>query len=122
KQEFASELRRSATNAEHRLWSLLRNRQLGGLRFRRQQPIGPYVVDFYCSAAKLIVELDGDQHGEDRHVRYDADRTRWLTAHGYRVLRFSNGVFLQNPNTVFEGIWNALDDSGVPLPKPPSAV
>ena len=63
KHERAHELRASATESERRLWSLLRRKQMAGLRFRRQQTIGPYIVDFYCSATKLIVELDGDQHG-----------------------------------------------------------
>ncbi|HEY0282093.1 MAG TPA: endonuclease domain-containing protein [Rhizomicrobium sp.] len=122
KQGLASELRNSATDAERKLWSKLRSKQFAGLRFRRQQPIGPYIADFYCSAAKLVVELDGDQHGDDRHVQYDAVRTRWLSTQGYRVLRFPNGEFLRNPQAVLDGIWNALNDSGIPLPKPPSAV
>ena len=97
KHERAHELRASATESERRLWSLLRRKQMAGLRFRRQQTIGPYIVDFYCSAAKLVVELDGDQHGVDGHLRYDETRTRWLTANGCRVLRFSNTELLQGP-------------------------
>src|SRR5437763_12667558 len=99
KRERARELRSSATEPERRLWSLLRRKQMAGLRFRRQQTIGPYIVDFYCSAAKLVVELDGDQHGADEHLRYDEARTRWLTANGCRVLRFSNTELLQEPQS-----------------------
>lgn len=122
KQEQASQLRNAATDAERKLWSMLRNKQFGGLRFRRQQPIGPYIVDFFCSPAKLIVELDGDQHGEDRNVLYDEARTRWLSARGYSILRFPNGEFLKHPEIVVESIWNALESSAIPLPKPPKAV
>jgi len=122
KRVLAARLRDSATDAERKLWSVLRGHQVAGLRFRRQQPIGPYVVDFYCSAAKLIIELDGDQHGEDRHVRYDAARTQWLLARGYRVLRFPNGEFLKTPQIVLDGIAHVLEARAVPLPKPPKAV
>jgi adenine-specific DNA-methyltransferase len=99
------------------MWSLLRRRQLQELRFRRQQPIGPYIVDFFCPAAKLIVELDGGQHGEDEAVIYDLARTEWLEAQGYRVLRFWNLDFLKNPEVVLEGIWRAILESGTPLPE-----
>jgi very-short-patch-repair endonuclease len=118
KRERARQLRSSATDAERSLWSLLRKKQMAHLRFRRQQAIGPYIVDFYRSAAKLVVELDGDQHGEDRHLRYDEARTRWLGANDYRVLRFANTDFLRNPQRVLDGIWHAIRESGVPLPEP----
>ena len=118
KHERAHELRASATDSERKLWSLLRRKQMAGLRFRRQQTIGPYIVDFYCSAAKLIVELDGDQHGVDGNLHYDEARTRWLTANGCRVLRFSNAELLQGPQSVLDGIWRAIRESGVPLPEP----
>lgn len=122
KQKFAADLRNSATDAERKLWSMLRRKQFAGLRFRRQQPVGRYILDFYCSAAKLVIELDGGQHSEDRRVAYDEVRTRWLSEHGYRVLRFSNSEFLKNPEIVFDGIWDALKGCVGPLPKPPSAV
>jgi very-short-patch-repair endonuclease len=101
---FAKSLRTNATDAERILWSLLRTRQLGGLRFRRQQPIGPYIVDFFCPSAKLIVELDGSQHGTDQAVSYDDDRTRFLQARGYRVLRFWNADVMKNRDSVMEAI------------------
>src|SRR5437870_7614479 len=85
----ARELRLNATECERKLWALLRKKQFAGLRFRRQQPLGPYIADFFCSAAKLIVEPDGSQHGLDENIAYDEARTAWLTVRGYRVLRFS---------------------------------
>jgi len=78
---LARKLRRTPTDAEIRLWSRLRRKQLEGFRFRRQHPLGPYVVDFFCAAAKLIVEVDGGQHANDGDAR-----TRWLAARGYRVI------------------------------------
>ena len=117
KQTLAARLRDDATDAERKLWAMLRRGQVAGLRFRRQQPIGPFVVDFYCSAAKLIVELDGDQHGDDEHAQYDAARTQWLSAHGYRVLRYPNGEVLKNPQIVLDGVAHVLEISAVPLPE-----
>jgi very-short-patch-repair endonuclease len=92
------------------------------LRFRRQQPLGPYIADFYCSAAKLVIELDGDQHGTDENIAYDEARTTWLTKRGYRVLRFSNEEFLKQRNAVTDTISRAIVETGIPLPEPPSAV
>ena len=84
----ARSLRRKATPPEQILWSVLRGRRLAGLKFRRQEPIGPYVVDFCCRRLKLIVELDGMSHDEsgDR----DEVRKRWLEEQGYRVIRVTN--------------------------------
>ncbi len=92
----AQELRRNQTRAEARLWSALRNRQLSGLKFRRQVPLGPYVVDFFCLSAALVVEVDGGQHGAPDGRSQDARRTRWLEAQGYRVIRFWNNEVLEN--------------------------
>jgi len=117
KRRTARSLRESATECERKLWSMLRGKQMAHLRFRRQQPIGPYVADFFCPAAKLIVELDGGQHGEDDAVAYDEARTRWLEAQGYRVLRFWNIEFLKESEAVLETIWRAIVESGVPLPE-----
>ena len=86
---YSRELRANATNAEGRLlWSFLRNRQLGGLKFRRQHPFGPYVADFFCREARIVIELDGDHHGGDLERRNDARRTAYFRARGIRVLRF----------------------------------
>jgi very-short-patch-repair endonuclease len=116
KKTLARQFRADATDAERRLWALLRRKQIAGLRFRRQHPIGPYIVDFCCSAAKLIVELDGSQHGEPRNIAYDAARDKWLTARGYRVLRFANVDFLKESEAVLDEICRAILQSGAPLP------
>lgn len=86
--ERARQLRSSLTPAEVVLWQHLRLHQLGGFKFRRQHPIGRFIVDFYCAEHKLAVELDGDSHAQQ--VEYDAARTKWLEQHGYRIVRFSN--------------------------------
>lgn len=98
-------LRRNATDAEARLWSRLRNRQLAGHKFRRQQPIGPYIADFACPEAMLVVELDGGQHRPET----DAARTASLEQQGYTVLRFWNNDALGNPEGVLETILRWLD-------------
>ena len=116
KRTFAKFLRANATTAERRLWSLLRGKQLSSLRFRRQQPVGPYVVDFFCPAAKLIIELDGSQHGTDEAGVYDEERTRFLNASGYRVLRFSNGDVLRDSQMIVDTIRHAIREHG-PLPE-----
>jgi very-short-patch-repair endonuclease len=72
-------------------------------------------VDFYCSAAKLIVELDGGQHSEERNLAYDEARTRWLATNGYRVLRFTNVEFLADPDRLMESIWRTVKE---PIPSP----
>ncbi len=86
----ARELRSAMTRHESALWARLRRRQLGGLRFRRQHPIPPYVADFCCVEHRLVVELDGSQHSDDAQKAHDADRTEAMRREGYRVLRFSN--------------------------------
>ena len=106
KRAFAKSLRVNATEPERRLWARLRAGRLDGLHFRRQQVIGPYVADFFCASAKLIVELDGGQHGEDEIVVRDEARTRFLESRGYRVLRFWNHEFLKDPEAVLEAIWH----------------
>ncbi len=122
KRDFAHDLRAQPTDAERKLWARLRSKQMSQLRIRRQQTIGPYVADFYCPAAKLIVELDGGQHAEDRNVSYDAARTLWLESKGLRVIRFTNEDVLKRIDIVLEGIWRAVVESGCPLPEPPAAV
>ena len=97
---FARTLRRNATDAETKLWHDLRNRQLGGLKFRRQATIGYHVVDFLCAEKRLVVELDGGQHTPER----DAARTAQLEALGYRVIRFWNNDALGNTDGVLETI------------------
>ncbi len=98
----AQELRQPQTPAESRLWSRLRNRQLGGFKFRRQHPIGRLIVDFYCAACRLVIEIDGDSHEEQ--VEYDLARTEWLNDQGYRVIRFSNRDVYHHIDAVLKAI------------------
>jgi very-short-patch-repair endonuclease len=113
----ARRLRRDQTDAERKLWFRLRDRRLGGLKFRRQMPVGRFVVDFCREAARLIIEVDGGQHGE--RLEQDADRTRILEAMGYLVLRFWNNDVLQNIDGVAETIVNTLNQtSNPPHPDP----
>jgi len=84
----ARSLRHQSTNPEQLLWTALRNGQIGGLRFRRQHPIGPYIADFYCHSARLVVEVDGMSH--DDKAAPDAKRSEYLTAQGLRILRVQN--------------------------------
>ena len=121
KKNLARHLRANPTDAERRLWALLRGRRLQ-LRFRRQQPIGPYIADFFCSSARLIVELDGDQHGSDAGVARDAIRTSWLEQRGFTVLRFSNALVLKDEAQVLETILHAITAAAVPLPEAPLAL
>ncbi len=100
---LARRLRLTPTDAEIRLWSRLRRKQLDGFRFRRQHPLGPYVVDFFCPEAKLIIEVDGGQHADESDMR-----TRWLEARDYRVIRFWNNDVLANTEGVLLTILNAL--------------
>ena len=116
---LARQMRKHPTDAERRLWALLRGR--AGLRFRRQQPIGPYIADFFCSTAKLIIELDGGRHGQDCNVARDTARTHWLEARGYRVLRFGNHEVLKDPQDIADRVWLAVAALRS-LPEPPSAV
>ena len=81
----ARSLRRDSTDAEHAMWRILRNRQLAGFKFRRQQPLGRFIVDFVCFSHRLIIEIDGSQHADNAA---DAQRTAWLEREGFRVLRF----------------------------------
>jgi len=105
----ARSLRRDSTDAERIIWSALRALRLNGASFRRQAPIGPYVVDFLCHAAKLVVELDGGQHFESDQQRRDARRDAHLASKGYRVLHFNNYDVMTNRTGVLETIAAAID-------------
>ena len=107
----ARQLRVEATDAEARLWVHLRNRSLGGFKFRRQFPVGPYVADFVCIERKLIVELDGGQHADNPA---DERRTRFLELRGYRVIRFWNPDVLSNTDGVLEMILLELEKAPHP--------
>ncbi len=117
---YARRLRRDQTDAERKLWSRLRDRRLYGARFRRQHPIGPFIADFCCTTAKLIVELDGGQHALQK--RSDAERTTFLAGQGYRVIRFWDNEALTNTEDVLLRIIEALGAKGLspspcPLPR-----
>ncbi len=102
----ARALRSSATDAEALLWYHLRDRRLGGYKFRRQRPIGPYFADFACLESKLVIEIDGGQHTEA--TAYDSARTRLMEADGFRVLRFWNNEVLTQIDLVREQILREL--------------
>ena len=98
----ARELRRNSTETERVLWRQLRGRELAGYKFDRQVPIEPYIADFVCRSRKLVIELDGGQHKQQRVE--DEQRTRWFNSKGYRVLRFWNSEVLTNMAGVLEKI------------------
>lgn len=104
--ERARSLRQDSTTPERILWGMLRNRQLDGFKFRRQHPVGPFVADFYCAEAALIVELDGESH-VGRYVE-DRQRTAYLNQQGLRVLRVTNDDLVQHPQAVADAIARAV--------------
>ncbi len=106
KREFSRVLRREQTDAEGKLWNLLRSRQLEDFKFRRQYVIDPYIVDFCCIQAKLIIELDGGQHLDNKN--YDDNRTKFLEQKGYSVIRFWDDDVLLHPINVADDILCAL--------------
>ena len=99
-------MRHEPTKAEHVLWQLLRNRRLGGLKFRRQHQFGPYILDFFCAEQRLAVELDGCQHFFSEAA--DQSRTEFLNNNGVRVVRFSNAEVLEYAEGVLQAILAAL--------------
>lgn len=105
---LARELRQKQTEAEKTLWARLRDRQLEGVKFRRQQPIGHYVVDFASLESRIIVEIDGGQHNEREKKEKDEEKTAWLKREGYHILRFWNNEILNNVDGVLEVIREAL--------------
>jgi len=117
KTRFARHLRSTMTDAEREIWHHLRNRTLMGRKFRRQHPVGPYIVDFICLEARLIVELDGGQHADSTS---DAIRSGFLEHCGYRVLRFWNNDVFAQQQTVLAMIFNALSCTLAATPLPQS--
>ena len=99
-------MRRSMTRAEAKFWATVRDRRLGGFKFRRQVWMGHYIVDFVCEERLLIIEIDGSQHGEA--IEYDAKRTQWLAQEGYSVMRFSNRDVLKDIDGVLRAVEAAL--------------
>jgi very-short-patch-repair endonuclease len=108
RRDTARRLRKNTTHAEIKLWRHLRQLPMFGSHFRRQVPIGSYVVDFACMAAKLLIEVDGGQHGEEANAKRDDVRTQWLEAEGYRVIRFWNNEIISNIDGVMEVIYAAV--------------
>jgi very-short-patch-repair endonuclease len=115
----ARKLRQTATDAEQLLWQLLRNRQVNHAKFRRQHPMGQYILDFYCHPLKLAIELDGSQHNEPEQQQYDEQRTLWLNQQGIQVLRFWNNQVLLETEAVMDVIYGAVTSPSplTPLPK-----
>lgn len=112
--QFAKSLRQNMTDAESLLWRHLRAHRLDGQKFRRQQALGPYVVDFVHFGARVIVEADGGQHNENEK---DEARDAWLRSQGFTVLRFWNDQLLQSTDSVLEVIWAAVSSAA---PSPPA--
>ena len=117
--ERARDLRRRLTPPEARLWVRLRREQLRGLKFRRQHPIGPFVLDFYCAEAKLAVEVDGQGHGHSERMEHDRRRTVWLSRQGVRVVRLAAEDVRVNLDGVLEFIARTAMERGGHLTPPP---
>jgi very-short-patch-repair endonuclease len=109
---LARELRRNETKAEQIIWSWLRNKHLYGAKFRRQQPIGNYIVDFVSFDCNLVIEIDGGQHNDDRNAEKDGLRTKWLESRGFQVIRFWNSDVLENPEGVLDTLTLTLSHQG----------
>jgi len=112
----AKKLRSSSTKAERKLWQKLRNRQIEDCKFRRQQPIDHYIVDFVCFNRKLIIELDGGQHAASREI--DENRDRFFNLNGFKVIRFWNNEVFENLEGVLAVIRKACLDGSSPSPSP----
>ena len=117
-QELARELRRNMNDAERLLWSRLRAHRMEGRKFRRQHALGTYIVDFVCLDERLIIEIDGDRHGNDLREALDAKRTSYLEKLGFRVIRFWNHHVVTDLESVAETIFVELNDYPRPSPQP----
>lgn len=104
KSKRAKELRNNLTDAERKLWRALKGKQLEGLKFRRQHPVGRYILDFYCPAVRLCVEVDGGQHNEPENIKRDQTRSDWLAARGISVVRVWNFEVFESLEGVIETI------------------
>jgi very-short-patch-repair endonuclease len=113
---LARRLRHEQTDAERAIWEILRRKQMSGFKFRRQQPIGPYIVDFVSLEKRLIIEIDGGQHAEVHALARDEARSMWLRGQGYQVLRFWNNEVLVDREAVAESIRVALEREDAPSP------
>jgi very-short-patch-repair endonuclease len=104
----AKDLRRAMTVSEQRLWNWLRNRTFDGAKFRRQVPVGPYVLDFYCPAVRLAIEVDGAQHQSVWMFGYDDERTAFLRSRGIEIVRIANEQLAKDSRTVEDIIHEAI--------------
>jgi very-short-patch-repair endonuclease len=102
----ARRLRRNQTPGEIEMWRILRNRQFSGAKFRRQHPIGPYIVDFFCAEHDLVIEVDGDSHAYK--VKRDQDRSDWLSNQGYRIIRFTETEIQNQREDVLNEVWEVM--------------
>lgn len=112
--QFAKPMRHTATDAEHLMWKILRAKRFMNLKFRRQHVIEHYIVDFYCHEIGLVIELDGSQHGTEDAIEYDTERTKFLEALGFVVVRYWNHDVLGRTDVVLEHLWEvccALKDN-----------
>ena len=114
--DFARSLRKGSTNAENLLWKQLRAKRLLGLKFRRQEPIGKYIVDFVCHEKKIIIELDGGQHSE--HEEKDQKRDEWFRSEGFKILRLWNNDVLSQTEEILEIIAKKCLESPSPSSPP----
>jgi len=105
---FSQHLRKNMTDAERRLWTRIRGKQLKGCQFYRQKTIGDYIVDFYCPGVKLVIELDGGQHYTEEGIEKDKIRDKYLADNGLQILRFSDRDVFENMEGVLERIWSRL--------------
>ncbi|MBI4410859.1 MAG: endonuclease domain-containing protein [Deltaproteobacteria bacterium] len=117
--DIKRKLRSEMTPAENKLWLHLRARQLEKLKFRRQHGIGPYIVDFYCPAIKLVIEVDGDVHAGEAQIAKDCKRDNYLKSLGLQVIRYRNDDVLNNVEGVMEDLFGRLPSNSSTLPHPP---
>ena len=114
--QHARTMRHIPTDAEKKFWRMVRDRRMGGYKFKRQHPIGRYIADFVCIEGKLVVELDGGQHAERRE--YDTERDAFFESQGFRVVPFWNAEFLKNQDAVARQLLTQLDGGKTPSPQP----
>lgn len=106
--QFARAMRHNPTSAESFLWQVLRARQFAGFKFRRQHPVEPYILDFYCPEIQLAVEVDGGQHATIKGIEYDAQRTAFLAGKGIKLIRFWNHEVMTQSEDVLNHLWNII--------------
>ena len=117
--DLARRLRQNQTEAEKFVWRRLRNRRFANFKFRRQMPVGQYVVDFVCLQHRVIVELDGGQHNDETHKEHDSRRDGWLRSQGFTVLRYWNHEVFTEWDAIEEAIWRQLNaHPSPPAPRP----